>query len=101
MTVEEIKQKLDELGVEYNNRVRKDKLLKLLNEHSETVEEKEAEKPKQKAYNVVYRFKDTQDNNKVYRPGDKFNYVGKSKDRIQELSSTNNKIGKVLIKEVE
>lgn len=100
MTVNEIKQKLDELGIEYDNRARKDDLLKLLNEHSE-VKPKE-EKTKQKSYIVVYhKFKDLEDNDKVYKKGDPFNHVGKTKERIAELSTRNNKIGKVLIKETD
>lgn len=96
MTVKEIKQELDRLGVEYDSKARKDELLKLLNSHK-----KEDKKPKQKSYVVVHRFKDLQDNDKIYRPGDKFNHVGKTKERIAELASKNNKIGKVLIREAE
>ncbi|HLR41605.1 MAG TPA: HeH/LEM domain-containing protein [Pseudogracilibacillus sp.] len=100
LTVKEIKQKLDELGIEYNGKARKDELLKMLKEHTSTNVVK-AEKPKQKSYVVVHRFKDLQDNNKIYRKGDKFNHVGKTKERITELSSRNNKIGEVLIKETD
>lgn len=99
MTVKEIKQKLDDLGIEYNSKARKDDLLKLLNEHSEV--KVQDEKPKQKSYVVVHRFKDLQDGNRIYRPGDKFNWVGKSKERIKSLSTKHNKIGKVLIKEID
>jgi hypothetical protein len=104
MTANEIKQKLDELGVEYDSKTRKDELLILLNEYSqeEVQEEKPQEKsPKQKSYEVVHRFKDLRDGNKIYREGDKFNHVGKTKERIEELSSKNNKIGKVLIEEAD
>lgn len=100
MTVKEIKQELDRLGVKYDSKARKDDLLKLLNEHSKR-EVPKKEKPKQKTYVVVHRFKDLQDNNKIYRPGDKYNHVGKLKERIAELTSKNNKIGKVLIKEAD
>jgi len=58
-------------------------------------------KKQAKKYVVVHRFKDLQDNNRIYRPGDKFNHAGKTKERIKELSSKNNKIGKILIKEAE
>ena len=100
MTVNEIKQKLDELGIEYDSKMRKDDLLKLLNEHSE--EEAQKERPKRKSFVVIYhRYKDLEDNDKVYKKGDPFNHVGKTKERIKELSTTKNKIGKVLIKEID
>lgn len=99
MTVKEIKQKLDELGIEYDNRARKDDLLKLLNNHSGKTAQ---ENKNQKSYIVVYhRFKDLKDNDKVYKKGDEFSHIGKTKDRLAELSSKNNKIGKVLIKEID
>lgn len=99
MTIKDIKQKLDELSVEYDSKAQKDDLLKLLNEHSEEAQDEE---PKQKSYVVIYhRFKDLEDNDKVYKKGDPFNHVGKTKERIKELSTTKNKIGKVLIKEID
>lgn len=100
ITVKEIKQKLDELGIEYNNRALKDDLLKLLNEYNG--HEEKAEEPKEKTYIVTYhRWKDLEDNDKVYKQGEPYDHVGKTEKRIKELSSKNNKIGEVLIKEVE
>lgn len=54
-------------------------------------------------YRVIYPFKDLEDNNHIYKIDDKFPYDDKevSKKRIKELSSTKNKIGKRLIKEIE
>jgi|SRR5699024_9539426 len=101
MTVKQIKQELDAQGVEYNNRALKDDLLKLLDKHSIVEDMTKEDKPKQKSYKVVHRFKDLQDGNRIYRPGDTFNWVGKSKERIKNLSTTHNKIGKVLIKETD
>lgn len=101
-TVKEIKQKLDDLGIEYSSKARKDELVKLLNENKEAeVQDEKPKQTKQKSFVVVHRFKDLQDGNKVYRPGDKFNHVGKTKERITQLSTRNNKIGKVLIKEID
>ena len=54
-------------------------------------------------YIVIERFKDLQDKDRVYEVGDKFPATKRkvSDERIAELSSTDNKIGKVLIKAVE
>lgn len=50
-------------------------------------------------YRVIERFKDLQDNDRVYEVGDV--YQGpKSKKRIAELSGEENKIGKPLIEKV-
>lgn len=50
-------------------------------------------------YRVIERFKDLQDNDRVYEVGDA--YQGpKSKKRIAELSGEENKIGKPLIEKV-
>ncbi|WP_332632020.1 hypothetical protein [Halalkalibacter flavus] len=52
-------------------------------------------------YIVIKDFADLQDNGHVYHAGDKFPRKGRVKnDRIEELSSTSNKIGEVLIQEV-
>lgn len=51
---------------------------------------------------VIYRFKDLQDNDHVYNVGDKFPRKGRvKKTRIEELMSSENKIGKPLIVEVK
>lgn len=50
-------------------------------------------------YRVIERFKDLQDNDRVYEVGEV--YQGpKSKKRIAELSGEGNKIGKPLIEKV-
>ena len=54
-------------------------------------------------YEVIHDFKDLEDKNKVYTVGSTFpNPANKkvSKERIKELSSSKNKIGKPLIKEI-
>lgn len=59
---------------------------------------------KEKKYVVVYDFKDLKDNNRIYIKGDIYPAEGAQKPtaaRIKELSSTKNKINKVLIKEQE
>lgn len=52
-------------------------------------------------YKVVYPFWDMKDKNKhEYKVGDTFPFDGRKikQERLEELSSTNNKIGKILIK---
>lgn len=51
-------------------------------------------------YKVIKQFRDLQDDNHVYNVGDKYPRKGRaSKDRINELSSSENKIGEPLIAE--
>lgn len=53
-------------------------------------------------YKVIKDFKDLQDNNHIYRAGDKYPRKGKSKaERIEELSTSNNKLNTPLIEEVD
>lgn len=55
-------------------------------------------------YEVLTDFTDLQDNNKVYRKGGAFPVPANKKidgKRIKELSSTNNKLGKKIIKETK
>lgn len=55
-------------------------------------------------YMVVYKaFRDLKDNNYIYKEGDIYPREGlkPSKKRIEELSSTKNKIGEQLIAKVE
>jgi len=53
-------------------------------------------------YVVIKDFRDLQDDNHLYRAGDKFPRKGRvKKERIEELSTTKNKRGEVLIKEVK
>lgn len=52
-------------------------------------------------FKVVYRFKDLETGH-IYNVGDSFPHVGKvKKSRIDELSSENNKLKKVLIVKVD
>ncbi len=49
---------------------------------------------------VIYKFRDLQDNDRVYQVGDE--YMGKkAAARIKELSTAANKIGKPLIEKIE
>lgn len=49
-------------------------------------------------YKVIRAFRDIEDNHRVYRKGDPFPAKGKvSKERISELLSSENKVGKPLI----
>lgn len=53
-------------------------------------------------YEVIKDFTDLQDNNHVYVKGDKFPRSGRAKkERIEELSTKDNKRNEVLIKEVK
>lgn len=52
-------------------------------------------------YEVVKSFKDLEDDNHIYQKGDKYPRKGKvKKERVEELSSKDNKIGEPLIAEV-
>lgn len=51
-------------------------------------------------YRVIERFKDLQDNDRIYEVGDIYQ-GSKSKKRIAELSGDENKIGKPLIEKVD
>lgn len=55
-------------------------------------------------YLVVYKaFKDSEDNNYIYKKGDIYPREGlePTKKRIKELASGKNKIGKILIQKIE
>lgn len=54
-------------------------------------------------YKVILRFADLQDMNHIYEVGDTYPRKGSdpTKERIQELASDANKIGKVLIEKVK
>lgn len=53
-------------------------------------------------YKVIYKFKDLQDNDVIYKVGDKYPRKGHepSDERIAELSGSDNLIGKPLIKKI-
>ena len=53
-------------------------------------------------YIVIKDFKDLKDNNHIYYVGDKYPRKGKGKsERIEELSTSSNRLGIPLIKEVD
>ncbi|MCM3665515.1 hypothetical protein M3204_13945 [Mesobacillus subterraneus] len=53
-------------------------------------------------YKVIKAFTDLQDENHVYRVGDKFPRSGRAKkERIEELSSSDNTLGEPVIAEVD
>ncbi|MGM1048398.1 MAG: hypothetical protein ACQEXX_19975 [Bacillota bacterium] len=53
-------------------------------------------------YVVIKDFKDLQDDNHIYRTGDKYPRKGRGKkERIDELAGSDNALGKALIKEEE
>lgn len=57
-----------------------------------------------KKYEVIAKFRDGEDKNKLYEVGDNYPKPANkkvSKARIESLSSKDNKIGKPFIKEVE
>lgn len=59
---------------------------------------------KKDKYVVVNYFEDLQDNRKAYKEGTRFPKPANkkvSKERIKELSTTDNRQGKVLIKKIE
>lgn len=51
-------------------------------------------------YRVIERFKDLQDNDRIYEVGEIYQ-GSKSKKRIAELSGDENKIGKPLIEKID
>lgn len=51
-------------------------------------------------YRVIERFKDLQDNDRIYEVGEIYQ-GSKSKKRIAELSGDENKIGKALIEKID
>ncbi|CAN7410550.1 hypothetical protein LJR015_004015 [Peribacillus frigoritolerans] len=56
-----------------------------------------------KKYQAVEDFKDLQDKDKIYRKGDSFPKPGNKKveeERLEELLSSDNKMGKPVIKEI-
>lgn len=96
MTKDEIKEKLTEVGIKFDEKMKKDELANLLEAELEVTESP-------KKYVVVHDFKDLEDNGAIYFKGDKYprKSIQVDDERIQELLSTNNKIGKQLIKEQE
>ncbi|MCD5001186.1 hypothetical protein IV487_01745 [Enterococcus saccharolyticus] len=53
-----------------------------------------------KQFKVLVAFRDLQDNDRVYQPGELYEGA-QSTERLEELSGTKNKIGKKLIEEIE
>lgn len=67
-------------------------------------EKKKRTTVKKDKYEVVNYFEDLQDNRKAYNVGDRFPKPANKKvsdERILELSTVDNKQGKVLIKKIE
>ncbi|KLV27387.1 hypothetical protein ABW02_06805 [Niallia circulans] len=63
---------------------------------------KNEEETEEKKYDVVFDFKDLKDNDRIYIKDDPYPAEGAKKptpERIKELSSTKNKMKRVLIKE--
>lgn len=53
-------------------------------------------------YKVIKDFKDLQDNNHVYRVGQKYPRKGRAKaERVEELSTSQNRLNTPLIEEVD
>ncbi|MFD2046012.1 hypothetical protein ACFSTA_12520 [Ornithinibacillus salinisoli] len=114
MNKPEIIEKLNELGVEFDEKANKDELKKLLeqqdNTEHEPKEETQSSEPtaqeelanlESKQYVVIHDFKDLQDNDTIYIKDDIYPKTETkiSDDRIKELMSSENKIGKPLIQE--
>ena len=104
--IQKIKKELTELGVEFDGRQSEEKLIALLEEskqkHPEANEEENVESEEPKTYVVIHDFKDLEDNAVVYLEGDIYPRRANTKvddKRIQELLSSENKIGKQLIEE--
>ena len=110
LKVEEIKDKLTDAGISFDEKMKKEDLLRLLedstqneNDASSSEETQNLEEPKKK-YVVVHDFKDLRDGNIVYIKGDIYPRKADAvvdEERVKELTSTKNKIGRVLIQEQE
>ena len=112
MLKDEIKAKLTEAGVPFDEDMLKEELLQLMEENNlnevekdtdttPTDDQEQAKEPKKK-YVVVHDFKDLKDNNIIYIKGDIYPRRADSiidEERVKELSSTKNKMNRVLIKE--
>ncbi|MDE5054901.1 hypothetical protein NDK25_22050 [Niallia taxi] len=108
LKVDEIKKKLTDAGISFDEKMKRDDLLRLLEEANQegsdatpSEETEQSEKPKKK-YVVVHDFKDLKDGNTIYIKGDIYPRRADAvveEDRINELASIKNNIGKVLIKE--
>lgn len=49
-------------------------------------------------YKVIKKFRDIEDNNRLYNVGDEFPTADKSKERVAFLKSDKNKLGEPVIK---
>jgi|SRR5690625_1144789 len=101
MTKDEIKKELDEYGIEYNSKATKDELKDLLDQELELQNQ---EKEPEKTYIVVHAFKDLEDGGRVYHKDDPYPKnpnLKLSEERIAQLTSKDNKIGKPLIKVIK
>ncbi|WP_053215603.1 hypothetical protein [Niallia circulans] len=77
-------------------------MAKKTTENQEIVDVKNEEETEEKKYDVVFDFKDLKDNDRIYIKDDPYPAEGAKKptpERIKELSSTKNKMKRVLIKE--
>ncbi|MCE4052026.1 HeH/LEM domain-containing protein [Bacillus sp. Au-Bac7] len=113
LKVDEIKKILNDAGVDFDETLKKDELLQLMKDSNlnddvkggtEASEETIKTEEPQKKYVVVHDFRDLNDGNTIYIKGDIYPRRADSivdEDRINELSSTKNKLGKVLIQEQE
>lgn len=107
MKKDEIIKKLKELDVQFDSKMTKDELKKLLDETLAKGEEEEQTAEKEQApkkYMVIEDFKDLRDKGYIYIKGDLYPREGNkdvTKERIEELSTNKNKRGKPLIKEQE
>ena len=103
MTVAEIKEELDALGIGYDTKAKKAELVKLL--ETETVESvEEVIEVEPETYVVLRDFKDLEDKGFIYIKDDLYprkSNTSVTKERVKQLSTTNNKIGKILIKKKE
>lgn len=101
MTVSEIKEKLDELGIEYDSKANKKELVNLLND-VEGKHQEDNQVDEDKRFIVIQDFTDLADDNTVYHTGDiyprRFD-SNPSLERIDELLTDKNKQGRPVIQE--
>ena len=102
LTKKDIGKRLSELEVPYDNKWTKDELIDHLRAEGGQFDEKEVKAIEPETYIVLHSFKDLEDGGFVYIDGEKYPRKANkevTRQRVNELLSVKNKIGKQLIKE--
>lgn len=101
-TKKELSARLTELEVPHDQKWTKDELIDLLRAEGGQFDEKEVQTVEAESYIVLHAFKDLEDKGYVYEKNSRYPRKANkevTKQRVDELSSNKNKLGKQLIKE--